>query len=327
MAKDVGSLAIEPAGATANGGWGAIGLLSLVSLIWGAIFPLTNIAVHGGLTPITVATARILLAAFVLLVFSILAPWKAGCMTLANLRRLTPIAILLFVIPYTLMAWSQYYISSALAVIILATIPLLTALLWSISRSLGNKEAGQFRRGAAHTLISLLPGFAGIVLLMGESALQSNAGEFIGLLAAIATSASCAKAILLMSRLPPLPTVFTSTSICVIAAMILTPICLAIDQPWSLSPSAEGLTAVLLLGIICTGLSSTLYMRLTSHHGAVFASLSFYLSPISGLALSAMLLGENIGGSYLLAITLVLISVYLVSPPGITNLFRRGTPV
>jgi len=165
------------------------------------------------------------------------------------------------------------------------------------------------------TSARLMPGFLGILLLVGDSALDKGTGHLIGSLAAIASSISCAAAIYLMSRLPPMPAVRTSTSMCFIAGAIMLPICMAVDVPWTLAPSLHGLLALVLLGLICTGLSSTLYIRLTSGYGAVFASLSFYVSPISGLVLSHVLLGEEIGSFYLCAITLVLISVYLVSPP------------
>jgi drug/metabolite transporter (DMT)-like permease len=305
-------------------GASAIGLLSVVSVIWGAIFPLTNIAVHNGLPPITVATFRILLAAVVLLALSAITRSSRAHLNIENLWRLLPIALMLFSIPYTLMAWSQYYISSSYAVIILATIPLITAGFTCLLGQSVRGDSTQWQYSAVNTFIRLLPGFIGVILLMGGPALRSDKTQLIGCCAAFATSISCAAAILLMSRLPPLPTIFTSTSICIIAAFVMTPICLMIDEPWKLLPSPTAILALLLLGLICTGLSSTLYMGLTSRYGAVFASLSFYLSPLSGLFLSTMLLGEEIGGYHLAAITLVLISVYLISPPIRLNSLRQA---
>src|SRR5687767_5422278 len=125
MAK-AGQLAIGQPGLAAPGG-GTVGVLCLVSLIWGAIFPLTNIAVQSGLSPITVATVRLVLAAIVLLGLSAALRADLSYLTAANLKRLAPIAILLLALPHLLMTWSQSFISSSQAVILMATVPLMTA--------------------------------------------------------------------------------------------------------------------------------------------------------------------------------------------------------
>lgn len=310
MAKAAQLTIGQPALATPGGG--TVGLLGLVSLIWGAIFPLTHIAVQSGVSPITVATVRLVLAAIVLLGMSAALRSNLSFFTAANLKRLVPIAILMPCLPHLLMTWSQSFISSSQGVILMATVPLMTAFFTTVSWSCATTSRSN---GFMATAMKLLPGFLGIFVLVGRSALLSDVNEMIGIAMALAASASCALAILMMSRLPTMPAMNVSTAVCTIAALALLPFFLATGPSLgTTSLSLEAVAALVFLGVVCTGLSSTLHAKLTSSSDAVFASLGFYLSPIVGLILSAMLLGESIDGFHVAAITLVLGSVYLVSP-------------
>jgi drug/metabolite transporter (DMT)-like permease len=297
--------------ATTNG-WGPMGLLSLVSLTWGAIFPLSHIAVNEGLAPVTVATARLILGAAVLIAASSIMHSGLKFADTALLRRLAPIAVLLLALPHLLVTWSQYFISSSLSVILMATVPLMTALFVSISRRRKLVPLPWRDKEFLATAIRLLPGLIGVLLLVGHSALLRGGNELPGILAAIVASASCAKAILMMSRLPPMPAVNVSASFCSIAALTMLPAFLLTGGADAASPTLEAVAATIFLGLVCTGLSSLIHVKLASTAGPVFASLGFYLSPIVGLTLSALLLGESIGEVYLAAITLVLLSIYLL---------------
>lgn len=306
------------------GGWAAVSLLGLVSLIWGAVFPLTNIAVHGGLSPTTVATVRLVLAALVLICVSAFMRGAFAFLTPANIRRLLPIGVLLLAVPHALVTWSQYFISSSQAVILMATVPLLTAFFAGFSTSRTGGAPQQEETGFASTAVRLLPGFLGICLLVGSSAWHSDRGEVIGSIVALVASASCAKAILMLSRLPAMPAGHVGTVLCTIAALAMLPVFLTAAPPLTVLPSLEALAALVFLGLVCTGLSSMLHAKLTMTAGAIFSSLGFYLSPIAGLALSALLVGERIGAMYFAAITLVLFSVYLVSPSAGIRFLNRA---
>ncbi len=290
----------------------AIVLLGLVSVIWGAAFPLTNIVVNGGMSSITVATFRILLAAIVLLALSAVAGSGLAHLTIANLRRLVPVALLSLAIPHTLMTWSQHYISSSHAVIIMSTVPLMTALLVSFSSRSECQAAPAQPPGFFDNAIKLAPGFLGVVILVGGAAAEGGRGELIGSVAAILASVSCAKGIMIMSQLSYVHPLSAGSSISIIALLFMLPVFFVTGHEVGAVPSTNVVLAILFLGVICTGLSSVLYVKLTSSFGAVFSSLSFYICPIFGLFLSSILVGDELSVSYVVSVSLVILSIFMI---------------
>src|SRR5437763_10492220 len=98
-----------------------------ISLIWGVPYLLIRIAVRHGVPPGTLAWTRVALAAVLLLALA----WRAG--TLASLRGrwrwLLAYAIAEVSIPFPLIAAGEERVSSSLAAIVIASVPLIGALL------------------------------------------------------------------------------------------------------------------------------------------------------------------------------------------------------
>lgn len=59
-------------------------------------------------------------------------------------------------------------------------------------------------------------------------------------------------------------------------------------------PGVEVLISMLLLGVICTGMTLVLFYRLIAHSGPGRATLAFYLSPTFAVVFGAALLRERI---------------------------------
>ncbi|MGL5293690.1 MAG: EamA family transporter, partial [Aeromonas sp.] len=76
-------------------------------------------------------------------------------------------------------------------------------------------------------------------------------------------------------------------------------------------PSSNALSAIAVLGVLCTGLVYFLYMALIQTAGPTFASFSNYLVPLFGVVLGALFLGEQIHATTGLALSLILGSVAL----------------
>jgi drug/metabolite transporter (DMT)-like permease len=98
-----------------------------ISVIWGVPYLFIKIAVDGGVTPLTLAWARVTMAAAVLLTLA----WRAG--TLPTLRGrgrwLLAYAIAEISLPFPLIAAGEVHVASSLAAIIIAAVPLVGALL------------------------------------------------------------------------------------------------------------------------------------------------------------------------------------------------------
>ena len=98
-----------------------------MSVLWGVSYLLIRIAVRNGLTAATVAWLRVALAAVLLMILA----WRAG--TLGTLRGhgrwLVAYAIVEISIPFPLIAAGEVHVASSLAAIIIASVPLIGAVL------------------------------------------------------------------------------------------------------------------------------------------------------------------------------------------------------
>src|SRR5437660_9777195 len=128
-----------------------------ISLIWGIPYLLLRVAVRNGVPPGTVAWARVSLAAALLLALA----WRAG--TLGSLRGrwrwLLAYAIAEVSIPFPLIAAGEERVSSSLAAIVIASVPLIGAVL-----------AFRFDHSERPTpvrAVGLAVGFSGVIALVG----------------------------------------------------------------------------------------------------------------------------------------------------------------
>src|SRR2546421_4228720 len=140
-----------------------------MSVIWGVPYLLIKIAVRGGVTPLLLAWGRLALAAAVLLALA----WRAG--TLRTLRGrfrwLLAYAIAEVSIPFPLIAAGEEHVASSLAAIVIASVPLIGALL-----------AFRFDASERPTplrAVGLLIGFGGVVALVGID-VAGRPGELLG---------------------------------------------------------------------------------------------------------------------------------------------------
>jgi drug/metabolite transporter (DMT)-like permease len=282
--------------------WHAIALLIGLSAIWGASYPLIKVAV-AEIPPLTLAAFRITIAAALL--HSIVSLRGASCVALRRIqwRTIVGIAFWGYALPYSLLAWSEQHISSGEAAILLATIPLLTI----FHRGLA------FDRSSYHWLLALLPGFCGILALVGPGVLAGNGSTIGGALVAFAASASFARALLMTARLPPSSPMALAASLLSCAAVMVWPLSLVIEQPWLLAPTVESVAAALFLGSVGTALALTIYLKLIAVAGAPFAALNNYLAPVSALVIGAGILSETITRMQIASVSLIFLSIFAMA--------------
>ena len=102
-------------------------LFAAMSVIWGVPYLFIKIADDGGVPPALVAWGRVTLAAVVLLILAA----RAGTLrsVRGHMRWIVAFGICEVAIPFPLVAVSEQHIPSSLAAILMATVPLLIALL------------------------------------------------------------------------------------------------------------------------------------------------------------------------------------------------------
>ena len=192
-------------------------------------------------------------------------------------------------IPFSLIVWGQTHIASGLAAILNASTPLFTVvaahLLTFDERLTGKRLAG------------VLIGFAGVVTMIGPAALRGLGSDILAQVAILCAAVSYAGAGIFGRRfnrmgVPPLA---TATGQVTASTLVLLPVALVVDRPWTLAiPNATVWGAVLGLALLSTSLAYVLYFRILASAGATNLLLVTFLIPLSAILLGGLILGEHL---------------------------------
>src|SRR5215207_10129443 len=128
-----------------------------VSTLWGMPYLFIKVAVDDGVPPAFLAFVRVALGGAVLIALA----WRVGALAplSGRWRWLIVYALFEIVVPFPLIAAGEQHVASSLAAILIATVPLLIAVL-----ALRFDHA---ERVAGKRLVGLLIGLAGVVALVG----------------------------------------------------------------------------------------------------------------------------------------------------------------
>lgn len=278
-------------------------LLFALAAIWGSSFLFIKLAV-ASLPPMTLVAARLWIAALGLLAY-LLATGGSLPRNLANWRDFAVIAVLGNLLPFFLISWGELSIDSGMAAILMATMPLVTL-------TLAHAFTPDDRITPAK-LLGLAVGFGGIVVLVGPGVLAGLGREVVAQLA-VAAAAWCygmSSVYTRWSTLKDLPAASTAGGVLVCAALMALPFALAVDRPWTLSPTAGALWSLLALALLCTSVAYLILFRLLAATRATFVANINYLVPVFGVFWGTALLGETIGLTALAALALILLGIGL----------------
>jgi drug/metabolite transporter (DMT)-like permease len=290
-------------------------IFAAVSLLWGIPYLFIKIAVNGGVTPGLLAWGRVAIAAVVLLALA----RRSGSLPALRGRWkwLAVYGIVEISIPFPLIAAGEQRISSSLAAIIIATVPLIVA---GLALRFDPAETASGRR-----LVGLCTGLLGVVVLVGIDA-SGNGGVLLGAGAVLLAAFGYASGPMIFKRhladLDPRATMGASLAI---AAVILAPVAL-LDAP-ARTPSAGAFGAVVVLGLVCTALAFSLMALLISEIGPARAVVITYINPIIAVILGVSVLGERPGAGAVAGLLLILAGSWLSTdgrlPPGIMAVLER----
>ena len=280
-----------------------LGLLVLLGLIWGASFMFIKVALPT-VPPFTIVFIRTALAGLVLY----------AVVRLRGSRMPPPGAIwgsflvmglLNGAIPYSLINWGEVHIEAGLGAIFNSLMPLFTVVFAHF--------ATRDERFSRRKLAGVFLGLAGVILLMGPSALKGLGSHVLGQLAVAGAAASYAVAAIYGKRLGKDTPFVLATGQMAGGALLIAPFMVVVDKPWTLSPDLPAIFCLLLLAVTNTALAYVLYYRLLAQLGATRLSLVTYIIPISGVFWGWLVLGERLGWPAFAALGLILASVATVS--------------
>jgi len=259
-----------------------IGLLLLLGFLWGIPYALTKISLTT-IPPITLVAARVTLAAVALWIVV----FAMGVTTPTAPRiaaRLFLQGVLGCVIPYTLITFGQQSVDSSLASILNSTAPLflcLISLMWT-----------RQERPKAGRLLGVTIGFGGVIMIAGAGAFTGLGKAALGQSAILAATLSSAIGIIHARRFGDIAPEVVAAGTLTSAALVLVPLCLLFESPFSATPSATALAALAVNAVIATALGFVIYFRLVRTVGSVGTASVGYLRLGFGVLFGCVFMGE-----------------------------------
>lgn len=303
-------------GLRARGYVAELALLVLLATLWGASYTLIKVGVES-IPPVTLIAARTTLAAGVL---QAVLHWRGIAMPtdLVLWRRFLLQACLNSAIPFTLIAWAEQSVDAGLATILNSSAPIFAFVL---ARCLARQPSATWRQ-----LLGVGSGMIGICLVVGVQALSGIGRQLVAELAIVLATLCYAGAAIYGRNFQELDPMLPATGSLLCGAIVLIPISVALDHPWTLVPSSHSVLALIGLSVFSTALALTVYFRLLHTLGSVGATAQAYLRVPIGVAVGVAFLGETPAFASLIGLACVIAGVAAMTMPSRTASSQSALP-
>lgn len=212
-------------------------------------------------------------------------------------------------LPFLLITIGEQSVDSALASILMGVAPVMTLLLaaWLVP-----DEALTLR-----TALGILGGLVGVAVLVGPAALSGLGAQLGGQAAIIGATFCYAASTVYIRRFvtrPPLE--MAAGSMIVGTVFIATVVLMTGADVRSITPTLSSLGTILYLGFFSTALANLIYFYLVPRLGATRMSQVNFAVPVGGAMLGFLILGEALTVQRIVALLIIIGSVYLGTTKG-----------
>ena len=280
-------------------------MLLALACCWSSTYPLTKIGL-GSIPPITFISARSLTAALFLLIIlrlrGIRMPTDAVAWRLFAFQQTINSTI-----PFLMITWAQQYVPAASTVVLASTTPIFAFLItWGITRH----EPATLMKLAGAVL-----GLAGTAAIIGLDTLVGLGGNISAEIVILLATISFACATIFGLRLSDYDPMVVAAGSLLFGGLLLLPVALIVDHPWTLRPTREALVATVGMGIFSSALGLMLFYMCLTRLGTLMTNAQAYLRIPIGVGLSVVLLGESIPPNLVLGLVLVVAGVAAMTVP------------
>lgn len=270
-------------------------------LFWGIPYLLMKVAVRDFSPPVIVC-GRVLIGAAILIPIAI--HQKVLMDAIRGWRYIIPYAIFEMMIPWILITNAEKKISSGLAGLLIATVPIWSTIFASIS---GDKTVWHSKR-----LVGMMIGFIGLIGLVGyESILGDSDPLSIAMMLVTAMSYSFAVN-MISQKLPDVSGIAINGCAMVLTALVYLPLMIA-NWPAAGTVSTQAALSLVTLGIFCTALAFISFFIVLKEIGPARASIGTYVNTAVAVVLGVLILSEPITPGIIIGLPLVMLGSYLAS--------------
>jgi drug/metabolite transporter (DMT)-like permease len=294
-------------------------LFGVVSIIWGTPYFFIKLVV-ADLDPTVIVFGRSAFAAIVLLPLAIRRGTLAA--VLRRWRAVLALTCLEILAPFLLISYGEQRVSSSLAGLLIASLPLTVALL--------APRVDASERVSGLRLAGMLVGFSGVGLVLGFD-LGGGASQLIGAFLILgATLCYAGGTFVIKLGLPDVPPLGVVAAASTISTVVLAPFA-AFHVP-STVPGPTVWLSLAALGVLCTAFGFIGYVALVAEAGPARATVVTYLNPAVAVILGVTLLGEPLTATVAAGFLLIIAGSWLSTggtlPPRLRTLvgFRRNQP-
>ncbi|MBR9808670.1 MAG: DMT family transporter [Alphaproteobacteria bacterium] len=289
-------------------------LFCLLTLFWAGAYALTRVAVDKGnpemgLPVAWVLPGRLVIGAVVLWIIMLARGQRLP--PLADRRRwlvIISMGLTGSVFPFFLITTAQQTVNSSLAALYTAAVPIFVA---SGATFLFHDE-----KMTRSSLVGVLIGFAGIVVLFGPDAMKGlGDASVIAQILLILATVNYAVSSLVARGAPVMEAMPFATGFVTVAAIVSLPLAFTVT-PSEVNADWSHWGAVLALGIGPSAVAQALYMFLIARTSATFLSLTGYSIPVVSAALGWLFFRETQSWQALVAFVLILGGVWLARGGG-----------
>lgn len=281
-------------------------LLILLSAIWGGAFTLNKIALNT-FTPEVIVAGR-LISGSIFLVALIYFLYKKFTINISQLNYYLFMSLVGIVIPFIAIITGQKNIDSAMAGILMATMPISTILLSHIF--LEDEKMNQQK------FIGFVISFLGVFVLIYRKDLfvdNSISETFESQLLVILGATLYAFAAIYGKKYKITDPLSASTGTILFATFFMTIYLIFIDQS---NPSYSSLFLdinILLLGILCTAIATIIYFQILQTEGASFLSIMNFLIPLWAILFGIIILQDQFSWNYIIGLVVILFGIKLAN--------------
>lgn len=276
---------------------------ALTGIVWGSSFLFMKVALTG-LAPGQVAWGRLVLGALTLGAFMLLRRESLPRRPIIWFH-LAVVGIVFCVLPFLLFSWAQQHVTSGLASIYNATTPIMTAVMaWAVFRVESLKPV---------QITGIVLGILGVLVIVGPwqglDLDQSLVAQFaiLGATACYGIGLAYMRRFLANSGLSPLSFAFTYIALAATVMLVLTPVVAVGPIEWS----PWVIASMLMLGCLGTGVAYIWNQNALRAWGPTRASTVTYITPVVGVVLGMVVLGEPLAWNEPVGALIVFLGILL----------------